>query len=167
MIRVCRSGRNPTMKTLNRTHAVAISAMKETFDREDIELRYVQSSRQAADIYTKAFDNADKWREVCVLIGVYDMSVFTVASNIEFWANPPPTKATLAQTSEEAAPVVSGPGGVCGSSEGQSLALSRSGGGQSPALAVSPGVSCSGAPPVPGGGGFRRVRRPGCAYFGD
>ena len=64
--------------------------MKETFDREDIELRYVQSSRQAADIYTKAFDNADKWREVCVLIGVYDMAVFSVADNIAFWGESAP-----------------------------------------------------------------------------
>ena len=104
MIRVCRSGRNPTMKTLNRTHAVSIAAMKEVFDREDIELRYVPSARQAADIYTKAFDNGDKWKEVCILIGVYDMKTFDVQENITFWATPPPSKATLAQENEVAAP---------------------------------------------------------------
>ena len=114
MIRVCRSGRNPTMRHLLRTHAVAVASLHETFSRSDITLLYVQSDRQAADIYTKAFDNGDKWRAVCTLIGVYDVSSFTVAGNIHFWANPPPTKAALRAEAEEAA--VPAPRGSSGSS---------------------------------------------------
>ena len=100
MIQVCRTGRNPTMRWLLRSHAVAVAWLKETFDRGDIDLQYEQSARQAADIYTKGFDNGDKWNEVCVLIGMYDMSRFTVAENIAFWANPPPTKAELRALAE-------------------------------------------------------------------
>jgi len=55
MIKVCNSGRNPTMRNLLRTHGVSVAFLKGAFDRKDIVLQYVQPSRQAADIYTKGF----------------------------------------------------------------------------------------------------------------
>ena len=114
MIRVCRSGRNPTMRHLLRTHAVAVASLHETFSRSDISLLYVQSDRQAADIYTKAFDNGDKWRAVCTLIGVYDVSSFTVAENIHFGRIRPLRRRLCEAEADEAA--VPAPMGSSGSS---------------------------------------------------
>ena len=68
MIRVCQTGRNPTMRHLNRTHGVCISWLKEVFDAPGRELVYIKSEKQAAD-------NADKWWNVCTLINVTDLDV--------------------------------------------------------------------------------------------
>ena len=72
MIRVMRTGRNFTMRYLTRTHRLPIAWMHERFKQGDIVLRYEVSARMAADIYTKAFQDADKWRMACWLINVVD-----------------------------------------------------------------------------------------------
>ena len=70
MIAVCRSGKNPTMRHLHRTHRVSVDWLHETFKRDDIALVYETSDRQCADIFTKAFSNPDKWKHACELIAV-------------------------------------------------------------------------------------------------
>ena len=74
MIQVMKSGRNPTMRHMGRTHRVSIAWLHERFAENDVALFYEETSRQAADIYTKAFDNVDKWKQACWLIGVVDPS---------------------------------------------------------------------------------------------
>jgi hypothetical protein len=75
MIQVCMSGRNPTMRHLLRTHRVSVNALHEMIARDDVVLLYEESNRQAADIYTKAFTNPDKWRYACELISVFTPEV--------------------------------------------------------------------------------------------
>ena len=70
MIKVCKTGKNPTMRHLLRTHGVCVAWLKEQFDSGHYELRYVPTAYQAADIYTKGFDSADKWQANCRLIGL-------------------------------------------------------------------------------------------------
>ena len=53
MLKACRSGKNPTMRHLLRTHGVSVAWLKEQFDTGNYDLRYVPSTLQAADIYTK------------------------------------------------------------------------------------------------------------------
>lgn len=74
MIRICRSDRNPTMRHVLRSHAVSVAYLHEVFSRPDLSLEYVQTERQAADIYTNAFVNDDSWVHVARLIGVHDMA---------------------------------------------------------------------------------------------
>jgi len=115
MIKVCKSGKNPTMRGLLRTHGVSVAFLKETFDRGDVDLRYVQSSRQAADIYTKGFTNSDAWNLVTTLIGIYDPKVFVLSENIKFWATEPPKKgggANLEATAAMSASPPSTDGGI-------------------------------------------------------
>ena len=71
MIKVCRTGKNPTMRHLLRSHGVAVAWLKEQFDCGNYDLQYVPTDYQAADIYTKNFDNTDKWNNVRRLIGIY------------------------------------------------------------------------------------------------
>jgi hypothetical protein len=71
MIQVCMSGRNPTMRHLLRTHRVSVNALHEMVARDDVVLLYEESHRQAADTYTKAITNPDKWRYACELASVF------------------------------------------------------------------------------------------------
>ena len=68
MIRVMRTGKNPTMKTLGRTHRISVAWLHERFARGDFELAYEKSDQQAADAMTKAFSDVSKWEQVCALM---------------------------------------------------------------------------------------------------
>ena len=70
MIRVVRSGRNPTMRHLNRVHRVDIASMHEKQEIPRIKLVYEKSTTMAADIYTKGFVNNVKWHNAISLINV-------------------------------------------------------------------------------------------------
>ena len=63
------------MKHLNRTHRIGVGWLHEVLGNPstklDIELRYTDSNRMAADIYTKGFTNAEKWLEVTQNICVF------------------------------------------------------------------------------------------------
>lgn len=57
--------------------------------RLDMSLEYVQSERQAAHIYMRAFANSGSSRHVARLIGFHDMSSLSVADVARFWAGVP------------------------------------------------------------------------------
>ena len=46
--------------------------MHETFSSLNIQLLYEKTHRQCADIYTKGFENSQKWIDACLLVGVVD-----------------------------------------------------------------------------------------------
>ena len=72
LIRVIRTGHNPTLRHLGRTHGVDIASMREKFYKLDkLDILYEKSSLMAADIFTKAYTSAQKWHEVAALINVY------------------------------------------------------------------------------------------------
>ena len=56
------------MRHLNRTHRVSIDWLHERFKDPGYHLIWEQSSKQAADIFTKAFPDVLKWRAASVLI---------------------------------------------------------------------------------------------------
>ena len=70
---MCETGKNPTLRHLGRTHRVDLAWMFEQFQREVYDLRYCTSEEQAADIFTKHFVLADKWKQVTQLIGHMDV----------------------------------------------------------------------------------------------
>ena len=73
MIQVIRSGKNPTMRYLHRTHRISVGWLHERFQQsQDLDMVYEASQRMCADIYTKTFDNKDKWKHACWLIGLVD-----------------------------------------------------------------------------------------------
>ena len=71
MIRVCQTGRNPTMRHLGRTHRVSVAWLHERFAELGIDLRFEMTHRQAAD-YTKVFHELLKWIAACLLINMVD-----------------------------------------------------------------------------------------------
>ena len=77
---ICRSGRNPTMRHIGRTHRIAVSWLHEVLGKEldrigpdDIETWYTNSDRMRADIYTKAFTDSTKWEHATKMIGMAAM----------------------------------------------------------------------------------------------
>ena len=69
-IRVIQTGRNPTMRHMNRTHGVSIAAIHEKWQAGQFTVEYVPSSLQAADIFTKSFSLPRQWEAVCRLVGI-------------------------------------------------------------------------------------------------
>ena len=78
MAAVIRSGRNPTMRHLSRTHGISISWLHEQCREDDIEMRYITTTLMAADIYTKAFQDAVKWNNLCEQINLIEPSALSL-----------------------------------------------------------------------------------------
>ena len=72
MIRIMETGRNPTMRHLNRVHRVSVASLHQSCGGPDFKIKvfYERSNRMAADIYTKAFSNKQKWEHAMSLINV-------------------------------------------------------------------------------------------------
>ena len=70
-IAIIRSGKNPTMRHIQRTHDVSVKWLSDQFKilKHRLKLINCDTNEQSADIFTKAFDNKDKWTKVCQLIG--------------------------------------------------------------------------------------------------
>ena len=72
MIGVVRSGRNPTMRHLERTHGISIASMHEHFQKDHFVLIYEITAEMAADIHTKGFKNPMAWKKACMLINLLE-----------------------------------------------------------------------------------------------
>ena len=72
MIGVVRSGRNPTMRHLERTHGISIASMHEHFQKDHFVLIYEITAKMAADIHTKGFRNPMAWKKACMLINLLE-----------------------------------------------------------------------------------------------
>ena len=73
-LQVIKTGRNPTMRHITRTHGVNTSWLHERVLADRIQPRYVDSKNQAADIFTKAFTSVPTFLHVRALIQVVDPS---------------------------------------------------------------------------------------------
>ena len=70
-ISVLRSGKNPTMRHLNRTHKISVSWLTERVKSDpQIRMEYCDSNDMAADIFTKEFYDKVKWQHAVALINI-------------------------------------------------------------------------------------------------
>ena len=88
MIRICETGRNPTMRYLARTHGVSVAWLHEQFCSGTFRLRYEVSERMAADVFTKAFTDSARWEAACWLVNVIHPD--KLQEVIELGDKPPP-----------------------------------------------------------------------------
>jgi hypothetical protein len=74
MIRVVQTGRNPTMRHLDRVHRVSIATLHERLGdpetKDNIDMIYTKSIDMSADIYTKAFTDAEAWAHALLNINI-------------------------------------------------------------------------------------------------
>ena len=71
MIGVIRTGKNPTMRHLERTHGISIGWMHSIFQEGYVSLAYEVIDKMAADIYTKSFKDSVTWTHACQLINIF------------------------------------------------------------------------------------------------
>ena len=69
-IRCVRTGRNPTMRHLGRTHGICIAWLHEQYARSAFSLHDTASCMMSADIYTKSFINGEQWDAACWLVNI-------------------------------------------------------------------------------------------------
>ena len=63
MLRILKTGRNPTMRHLPRTHRVSVAWLHEQHIKENFEFAYVSIDGMVADIFTKSIHVPAKWTE--------------------------------------------------------------------------------------------------------
>ena len=79
MIRVIKTGRNPTMRYLHRTHRISIAVLHEIIhgkgsSDKEVHIKYTPSCDMAADIFTKGFTDKVKWNHAIRAIGIVKTS---------------------------------------------------------------------------------------------
>ena len=79
MITVMRTGKNPTMRHLGRTHKVSVKWLHERFSESWVNLKHIISKLQAADIFTKPFTDSLEWYRGTMLINHVDFAA------TEYW----------------------------------------------------------------------------------
>jgi hypothetical protein len=73
---VAKRGYSPKLRHVSRTHKVDISSLAEVFEDEHSTIRYVDTSEQAADIFTKAL-GPQKWGPALKMLAITDGTVHT------------------------------------------------------------------------------------------
>ena len=68
-IKVVKKGYSPKLRRILRTHKVNLSSIKEAIDNDNVELRYVETEQQAADVFTKALCPL-KWPAAMEMLGI-------------------------------------------------------------------------------------------------
>ena len=71
MIGVVRTGKNPTMRHLERTHGISLGWMHSVFQEGYVSLAYEVTAKMAADIHTKSFKGSVSWTHACQLINIF------------------------------------------------------------------------------------------------
>ena len=71
MIGVVHTGKNPTMRHLERSHGICIAWMHEVFQEGYVGLAYKVTAKMAADIHTKPFKVGVSWARACQLINIF------------------------------------------------------------------------------------------------
>ena len=68
-IKVVNKGYSPKLRHILRTHKVNLSSIKEAIDNDNVELQYVETEQQAADVFTKALC-PQKWPVAMEMLGI-------------------------------------------------------------------------------------------------
>ena len=70
-ITVARTGKNPTMKFLERGHGISIGWIHDRIEQGWYNMIHTRTEHMTADIYTKAFNEPRKWDRLRLLVNVF------------------------------------------------------------------------------------------------
>ena len=80
-VQVAYTGKNPSMKLLERGHGISVGNIHEHVRNGDINFIHTRSEHMSADIYTKHFTNPQLWNRLRMLINIYtpqEIATFTL-----------------------------------------------------------------------------------------
>ena len=69
-MKIMKSGKSQVLRHLSRTHHVSIAWLAEQVQSGELTVEYVVTALQAADVFTKAFTNSEKWSQALRMIGL-------------------------------------------------------------------------------------------------
>ena len=84
---VCKTGRNPTMRHLQRVHRVSIAWLHERYHDSRTNFKYTMSEAMAADTFTKAFKESKTWETLMGLIGIVEPTRLKEFMKVDHTAN--------------------------------------------------------------------------------
>ena len=67
---IVKTGRYPKLRHVQRLHGVSISWLRDIHNKKRFMLFDCHTKRQAADIFTKPYVNADEWQHYMRLVGI-------------------------------------------------------------------------------------------------
>jgi len=70
-IKVVQKGYSAKLRHIGRVHKVDLSSIKEEIDKDDVELSYVVTTEQCADVFTKALE-PQKWSPALVMCNIME-----------------------------------------------------------------------------------------------
>ena len=70
-IKIIESGYSQTLRHISRTHRVNLAWLKDQLTKLNIDMKYITTERQAADIFTKHFTDRLKWYAALLAINHY------------------------------------------------------------------------------------------------
>ena len=70
MLQCVKSGKNPTMRHLSRTHRISIAWISERYREGDFIFHHESGERMPPDVFTKMFENGAKWVAARQLVNV-------------------------------------------------------------------------------------------------
>jgi len=76
MLQCVKTGRNPTMRHLQRTHRVQVGWIHEQYKSGQFVFAHESGERMPPDIFTKMFSDSNKWKAARQLINVVLPSEF-------------------------------------------------------------------------------------------
>ena len=65
-----KKGYSKKLRHISRTHKVNLSSLKEACVNDDTELAYIDTKKQAADIFTKALAAPNLWENALDMLGI-------------------------------------------------------------------------------------------------
>ena len=78
VIKMIMKGRSPTVRHVSRTHTVALGSLFDTINMDPkIQIKYVDTKNQLADMLTKGSFTRDEWDHLLRLLNIMNLSLFS------------------------------------------------------------------------------------------
>ena len=82
MLQCCKTGRNPTMRHLLRSHRVSVAWIHEQYKSPHFAFAHESGEAMPPDVFTKMFADKDKWKKARQLISIILPEEFPVVTKL-------------------------------------------------------------------------------------
>ena len=102
VIKMIIKGRSPTTRHVSRTHRVALDWLFDRINSEPkIQIKYVDTKSQLADMLTKASFTRDEWNHLVRLFNIMSFSMFSCSHFCNFLSDPIGKQSVMSKRGQE------------------------------------------------------------------